>query len=535
MKEVFTMLFLLGMASLPAYCEAQETVTIGKIQYSGSEDGSFMIVKGSDADISEAVIMGEVNNLPVRTIGEAAFKGRNSLQSVTIPGSVTKIEATSFRDCTMLTSVVFQPGEEDLVFAHWVFYGCTSLEEITLPSRLAQITGNSNFNGCRSLAKVAFEKGNTRLTDLKEYTFANTSITELDLSGLEKLVKMPANNFSSSSVPMCVILSPSTTLDYPNSLPQKTFANVNVVEMTYPEGTTTVTRNALNGYTKVRKVNLPSTLTAIEAKAFMNCAGIDLLTIPEGVTSIGELAFGYELTKSGLKNVILLQRGGTWPAALDKNNNAYSLIGAATKAYCYGDILDISPAWVRVPVIRNTAYSTYYAPVAVNMPAGAEGAVVTGISDGRVTLDRMYGDGVTVPALTPLLIKTAGSSPLYPEVILENSESAPSVNYLKGTLDDTDISGEEAFYTLTEDGGTFSFTRASGAFTNPANHAYLALPPSMADGRESLAIDIDMTVDEIASGEGEDSPVYNMMGVRMDGRTLPAGIYIKDGKKFIIR
>lgn len=29
--------------------------------------------------------------------------------------------------------------------------------------------------------------------------------------------------------------------------------------------------------------------------------------------------------------------------------------------------------------------------------------------------------------------------------------------------------------------------------------------------------------------------VYNLQGIRMDGQNLPAGIYVKNGKKFIVK
>lgn len=42
-------------------------------------------------------------------------------------------------------------------------------------------------------------------------------------------------------------------------------------------------------------------------------------------------------------------------------------------------------------------------------------------------------------------------------------------------------------------------------------------------------------VSEIGMDSAEDSPVYNLQGIRVDATSLPAGIYVKNGKKFVIR
>lgn len=43
------------------------------------------------------------------------------------------------------------------------------------------------------------------------------------------------------------------------------------------------------------------------------------------------------------------------------------------------------------------------------------------------------------------------------------------------------------------------------------------------------------SVEAIAENAGEDAPIYNLQGIRVSGDNLPAGIYIKNGKKFIVK
>jgi len=42
-------------------------------------------------------------------------------------------------------------------------------------------------------------------------------------------------------------------------------------------------------------------------------------------------------------------------------------------------------------------------------------------------------------------------------------------------------------------------------------------------------------VEEVEAAKAEDNVYYNLMGQKFDGNNLPAGIYIHNGQKIIIR
>ena len=83
----------------------------------------------------------------------------------------------------------------------------------------------------------------------------------------------------------------------------------------------------------------------------------------------------------------------------------------------------------------------------------------------------------------------------------------------------------------------FFWDAADGvAFMNAAGKAYLALPAEMAakgyrlDGSEVTGIG------QIATDVQGEGQVYSISGVRMDGsKRLPAGIYIINGRKVIVK
>ena len=92
----------------------------------------------------------------VTTIGQAAFRNRSSLTSVTIPNSVTTIKEYAFSDCSFLTSVTI-PNSVTTI-GGWAFSDCSSLTSVTIPNSVMTI-GDWAFSGCSSLKNFTFGSG----------------------------------------------------------------------------------------------------------------------------------------------------------------------------------------------------------------------------------------------------------------------------------------------------------------------------------------------------------------------------------------
>ena len=61
----------------------------------------------------------------------------------------------AFEDCEALEKVVFKEGCDIKILNMGVFFGCTGLKEITLPSRLEEVHFAA-FAYCVSLEKIRF-------------------------------------------------------------------------------------------------------------------------------------------------------------------------------------------------------------------------------------------------------------------------------------------------------------------------------------------------------------------------------------------
>ncbi len=69
---------------------------------------------GSDGAAGKVVVPGEIDGLPVTTIGADAFSGNKSLKSVVLPPSVKKIKNYAFLYCSELVDLVLPEGLESV-------------------------------------------------------------------------------------------------------------------------------------------------------------------------------------------------------------------------------------------------------------------------------------------------------------------------------------------------------------------------------------------------------------------------------------
>ena len=87
----------------------------------------------------------------ITTIGENAFKQRNTLATITIPDGTTSIGDSAFESCVGLTEVIIPEGVTSI--GGIAFFYCKTLSEITLPSTVSAI-GDSAFGLCQGIANL---------------------------------------------------------------------------------------------------------------------------------------------------------------------------------------------------------------------------------------------------------------------------------------------------------------------------------------------------------------------------------------------
>ena len=192
----------------------------------------------------------------VTYIGDGAFSGCESLESITIPNSVTSIGDKAFRWCESLL-VITIPSSVTYI-GDGAFYGCESLQDITIPSSVTYI-GDEAFCGCDSLQDITIPSSVTYIGD----------------------------EFSS-----CKSLESITIPNSVTSIGDKAFSCCESLQsVTIPNSVTSIGDEAFSGCESLQNVTIPNSVTKIGDEAFEQCVSLQSITIPNSVRNIGNHAF----------------------------------------------------------------------------------------------------------------------------------------------------------------------------------------------------------------------------------------------------
>lgn len=206
-----------------------------------------------------------------------------------------------------------------------------------------------------------------------------------------------------------------------------------------------------------------------------------------------------------------------------------------------------------MPIAKATGYvSTYVADFAYVMPKHITGHTVTlAAEQGVINTTKVFRAGDEVPALTPLLIKSdedyaaeENSRNYNPAVLNKTVEAYDGENMLEyrrtaENYTNTMKNGNVYYYKLAiKDGNVgFYWGAADGAafkMTKPST-AYLTVPVTTKVQGFVLNLEEGETTGIATVVTNEDAPIYNLQGIRMNGKNLPKGIYIQGGKKFMVK
>ncbi len=193
----------------------------------------------------------------VTSIGNDAFYNCDSLTSVTIPDSVTSIGEYAFSDCTSLPSVTIPDSVTSIGVG--AFYGCTSLISVTIPDSVTSI-GNSAFSWCTSLTSVTIGNSVTSIGN-RAFWYCTSLIS--------------------------VTIGNSVT-----SIGDEAFYNcTSLTSVTIPDSVTSIGYRAFWYCTSLTSVTIGNSVTSIGDEAFYSCTSLTSVTIGDSVTSIGYGAF----------------------------------------------------------------------------------------------------------------------------------------------------------------------------------------------------------------------------------------------------
>ena len=211
----------------------------------------------------------------VTSIGDSAFSCCSSLQSVTIPDSVTSIGGRAFGECSSLQSVTIPDSVTSI--GDRAFSWCTSLQSVTIPDSVTSID-ESAFSWCTSLQSVIIPDSVTSIGD--RAFWGCTSLQSV-------IIPDSVTSIGNKAFSDCTSLQSVTIPDSVTSIGRRAFSKCSSLQsVTIPDSVTSIGRWAFLKCSSLQSVTIPDSVTSIGAGAFSGCSSLHSFTIPDSVTSI---------------------------------------------------------------------------------------------------------------------------------------------------------------------------------------------------------------------------------------------------------
>ncbi len=204
-----------------------------------------------------------------KTIKQYEYRGNESIKTVEIPNSVTKISRGAFEDCSRLRRIKGGDGLKEISIR--AFKG-TALKEIVLPKSLQRLREHA-FEDCDYLESVDFDNDNTIVEAgcFKFCSALNTVLLPMKMDEIPDELFWACYNLEN------VALSPNL----------RTIGNCSFVWCRQ------LKQFGYYSFAKYQGFVIPNTVTKVGDGAFWGCMGMTNITIPNSITEIGNDSFTY--------------------------------------------------------------------------------------------------------------------------------------------------------------------------------------------------------------------------------------------------
>ena len=169
--------------------------------------------------------------------------------------------------------------------------------------------------------------------------------------------------------------------------------------------------------------------------------------------------------------------------------------------------------------------------------ADAEIQTLASASDGVFRFEPVAADA-TIEAGTPFIVKLSKevANPQFRNVVLKDvaAKAIKKGNYqFVGTYSPVNLNTDKTHYFLGKDGKL----KYPGATANKMNglRAYFVTPTSGESSRVSINGEEMDAIELVDIDRQNDVPVYDLRGVRHNTEMLGKGVYIRDGRKIVIK
>ena len=472
----------------------------------------------------------------VTSIGESAFGNCSRLSSILLPNSVTSIGDWAFYECHSLTSINIPDGVDRI--GQSTFGGCYNLTSISIPNSVTSI-GGSAFTGCMSLTSINIPNS---VTSIGGYAFEGTAWYDNQLDGL--------------------VYIGTTLYQYKGNMP----ANTNVV---VKEGTNEIASSAFYSRKDLSSIVIPNTVTYIGGYAFESCNSLTFITCEANTPpSCGYNCFNY-VNKSipvyvPANSINAYKKADGWK---DFTNIQAIVSYTLTDGALYTNNSQINGRDISYPrTFYNTNWQALYIPFSLNYNDWKDDFDVAYINGIR---QWDYDDDGTIDetVMDIIKIKSGSTTPNMPYLIKakttgEKTFSVSNASLYPAEENSIDCSTTIAKYTFTGTYNTISsatmiannyyamgggeLIQSDGSNDLKPYRWYMKVEsrnPSYNASNAAKTITINVIDDEGETTTGVEelqmtnykSPVYDLNGRKVNENNLKPGIYVKNGKKFVVK
>ncbi|MBR5166721.1 MAG: leucine-rich repeat protein [Salinivirgaceae bacterium] len=205
----------------------------------------------------------------------SSFAGKTSLDTIVVGNNVISIDAEAFKGCTNLCSVTI--GDAVTTIGVDAFANCHNLNELNMGYSVKRI-GAEAFRGCHNI-KTIFVPSQATSIGADAFLYVKNVEYEGDASG-EPWGALTVNGIVEGDF----IYADSAKTKLTAYIGEGSHAEI-------PEGVTSIGQMAFFESENLNTVAMPSTVTTIGGSAFANCYNLVAVNVPKSVRSMGRGVF----------------------------------------------------------------------------------------------------------------------------------------------------------------------------------------------------------------------------------------------------